>query len=163
MSTDATFDDSGLSMEDQLDAIREEAAELADTDIAARLNRLDELAAARRKNPAIEREYETLRAEMSAWLKEAGPVIYLDAHGNKRIAYRVAPTGVEVNVEELVKAVEAGEAKVDLDVVAPRRVNAEELKKAVATKRIPPKVFLKMAKLQDKTPHVRFTDPDDAR
>jgi hypothetical protein len=162
MTTDM-FPDDSMSSEEFADAMREQAVELGteEMDIQTKLARLDELAELRRKDPRIEKEYELLRNELVSYLNEAGPVYYLDNNHAKRFAWPVQPEKLIVDVEKLVEMADAGEIDVDLDKVAPRRVDTEELKAAVAKKKIPPREFLKMARLEPGTGHVRFSDPQD--
>ena len=159
-----------LTAEELFEAMERDATP-AEADLEDKLLRLDAMAAQRRKDPDLEKRYEALRDEVAEELKATGPRYYLDEHGLKRYAFRVAPEKVEVDVEELVRQVEAGEIEVDLDKVAPRKVDAEQLKRAVAKGSrpanrgkpgvIPPEKFLKMARRKPGTAHVRFSDPRD--
>lgn len=159
--TSAPDHDSGLTNEELMEAIYEEATELESPDVLDKLARLDELAALRRPNKALEAEYEALRDEMAAYLKTSGPVYYLDKDHAKRFAWPVEPESLVVDVDLLVELAEEGKIDVDIDTVAPRKVNAEQLKKAVAKKKIPPREFLRIARLKKGTAHVRFSDPTD--
>lgn len=151
--------DTGLTAEEQLEAIAEQATQV-DPDLMDMLARLEVLAARRRKDPALEAEYERLRNAASAIINDTGPRWFLDEDGHKRIAYRQAPMNVDVELDELVRQVAEGEIDVDLDTVAPRKVNKEELKKAVATGRIPAAKFLRMATLREGTAFVRFSSDE---
>lgn len=159
--TDSLPDQEGMTAEEYMEAMREAATELQAPDIQDKLARLDELAGLRRKNPRIEAEYESLRDELAEYLHDTGPVYYLDRDHAKRYAWPVEPESLIVDIAKLIELYEAGDIDVDIDRVAPRKVNNEELKKAVAKKKIPPREFLKIARLEKGTAHVRFSDPQD--
>lgn len=166
--------DSELTAEEFFEAMQAEAQE-ADPDLEDRLKALDSIAAQRRKDPDLEARYEQLRDELQAELKETGPRYYLDEHGLKRYAYRVAPEKLAIDVDDLVAMVEAGEIDVDLDKVAPRKIDGEQMKRAIrkgsvaAAKKaaipkggIPPEKLVKLGRIvPSAAPHVRFSDPRD--
>jgi hypothetical protein len=134
--------------QEELDTIIE-AAQEARGDLLADLAALQRLAAQRRRDPVLEARYERLRARVKDALNEQGPRIYLDEDGNKQLAYPVNPTTVSADVEELVALVKAGRLPgVDLDKVFPRTVDTEELRKVIASKKIPTAVVAKHVHLR---------------
>lgn len=156
-------------MTDQTEAQRKMAelaatATPADGDTEEMLLRLDTLQARRRKNPVLEREYETLRDTLAARLGAEGPRYYLDNDGVKRYAYAVVPEPIEVDVDALCAMDERGELKEGvLEKVAPRKADKEEYRKAVGRGDITREQFLASATITKGTPYVKQSDPvDDA-
>jgi hypothetical protein len=135
----------------------------ADADTEELLVHLEEIQARRRKDPALEREYEDLRATLVARLKEGGPRYYLDNMGLKKYAYLVEPEPVEIDVAALCALDEEGKLKAGvLDAVAPRKADKEAFRRAVGRGDITREQFLATAKVTKGTPYVRHSDPVDA-
>jgi len=144
---------------DELEAMAQQAS----PDIEAMLVQLDRLAALRRKDPEVERRYEQLRDELAGILGEEGPRFYLDDKGVKRVAYRVQPEKIQVDIAKLNEMAANGEIDEELlERVAPRKADLEALRSAVAAGRMTSAQLLKVARMSKGTAHVRFSDPFDA-
>lgn len=137
-------------------------AQPASSDTEDELLWLERLQAKRRKDPAVEREYERLRDSLAARLEKEGPRYYIDNEGIKRYAYAVVPEPVEVDVDLLIEAELEREITYEtLDAVAPRKVDKEAFRRAVAAERIPKKVLVKVATVTRGTAYVKTATPDD--
>lgn len=140
----------------------EASAQPAEGDTEAMLRELDELASRRRPNKALEKRYEILRNTLAARLEQEGPRYYLDSNGIKRYAYASVPEPIDVDVPALVDLDESGQLKRGvLDTVAPRKVDKEEYRMAVARGDITQEQFLATSTLGRGTPRVLFSNPDD--
>lgn len=134
----------------------------ADVDTEELLMRLETIQDARRKDPVLEARYEELRDRLVAVIAERGPRYYLDAHGNKRFAYVVAPELVDVDVALLIQMHEEGEVSTALlNEVAPRKIDKDSYRRAVARKKFTNAQVAKLSRLRPGTAHVAFTDPVD--
>lgn len=132
----------------------------ADRDTEDQLVELFEIVISRREDPAEKRRYEGKRDEMVQVLAEHGPRYFIDAEGNKRYAYVVAPESVEVDLDELEAAHAEGKiSDQTLEDVAPRKIDKEEFRKAVSRGDIDPATFVRVATIVQKTRHVGFSDP----
>lgn len=150
-----------MSVDDELDKIRDKAVE-ASGDLLDDIRRLEDLAAARRPDPDREREYEALRDSVTKRLVESGPRYYLDSNGVKRFAYAVQPEEVECDVEEIVELHGQGKLPLlDVEKVFPRKVDKEQLRRALSKKQLPRDVVVKHIRLKKRTGHTRWADPRD--
>lgn len=139
-------------------------AEPAVGDTETRLLELQNMQAKRRKDPQLERRYEMLRDELAAQLKAEGPRYYIDNDGVKRYAFTVTPEPVDVDLDGLIQAELDQEISYEtLDQVAPRKVDKEAFRRAVATERIPKALLLKIAKIVPGTAYVKTATPDEER
>ncbi len=148
----------------QLQARVTKEATRADVDTEVRLARLAELAEIRREKPDIKTEYEVLRDELAAQIEAEGSRIFIGPDGEKYVAYVVSPEPIEVDVAELEAMDETGKIPVGLiDKVAPRKVDKEAFRRAVAKEEITKPQFLRVAKTTKGTAFVKFLpiDPDD--
>lgn len=85
---------------------------------------------------------------------------FIGADGAKYLAYYSQPKPLDVDLEQLVAMVDAGELGADvLEEVAPRKVKIEDFKRANAAGRIPDHIFVKVAAEGSGSPSVRFDSP----
>lgn len=137
-------------------------AKPADPDTEIQLMKLADMAASRRKNPDLEKRYEALRELLATQLTKEGPRYFLGEDGIKRYAYAVTPEPVEVSEEKLMELDEAGKLKAGvLEKVAPRKVDKDAFRRAVANGSITREQFLEVAELTQGTKFVKFSDPID--
>lgn len=154
-----------MSKEEIISAFQEMEAKAtkAPEDVEAALVRLDYLADYRRKDPAIEAEYETLRNKLAKLLGAEGPRYYLDLDGVKRYAYVVAPEPVEIDVAALIAMNKAGELSDEiLEKIAPRKADKDAYRREATARRLTRKQIVDSSKVTKGTAHVRFSDPYDA-
>lgn len=85
-----------------------------------------------------------------------GPRYFIDADGVKRYAVRLQAEPVEVDEELLAQEV----SPAVLAEVAPRKVDKDLFKRAVAAGRIKPATLLKVAKVKPSAPYVKFYTAD---
>ena len=137
-------------------------AKPATTDLERDLARLQDMIAARRKNPELEREYEQLRDQVVKYLKTDGPRYYLDGDGNKRYAFAVSPERTVVDVDALQAMVDAGELDAGvLEEVAPRKANVEAFRRACQTERLTDEQIVASTSSLPLTGFVSYSGPDD--
>lgn len=147
--------------EDHLAKVAAVATE-ADMDTELALDGLFSMVIQRREDPDLKVQYELTRDELVARLKEDGPRYFLASDGTKRYAYVVQPEQIEVDMDELMAAVKDGSISQEvLDKIAPRKVDKDALRRAVAKKQIDAATFVRIAELVKKTAHVGFSDPVD--
>lgn len=147
--------------DDDFDKIRDAATE-ASGDLLEDIVRLQRLADAQRPDRALKQRYEALRDHVTAELAKSGPRYFLDDDGNKRYAFAVLPESVVPDIEEIVELAEEGKLpKLDIEKVFPRKVDTEELRRALAKRQIPKEVVAKHIHIVPKTGHTRFADPVD--
>jgi hypothetical protein len=154
-----------MSKEESISAFNEmvEKARPAEGDIELSIRRLDELAAARRKDPDIEKEYEDLRDLLVEIIELEGPRYYLDSDGVKRYAYAVTPEPVEIFTEELIKM--AGEGLIseeELDLAAPRKASPDGYRRLSMKDTFTNAMIVRTSKIGKGTAHVKFSAPYDA-
>lgn len=140
----------------------------AEGDTEQMLLDLDMLARRRRPDPYIEEQYEALRDVLTARLSKEGPRYFIDVDGEKRYAYAVVPEPIEVDVDEVIALHDEGEISTELlDRIAPRKIDAEQFKLAVARGSNPnsrkpgitQEQLLRVARKRRGTGHVRFASP----
>ena len=155
-----------MSKEENLSAfiaMTEKALPFQDKDLELMVKRLDELAAARRKDPVRELEYEALRDEIAAILAVEGPRYYLDTNGVKRYAYVLSPEPVIINVDELIKMRhEDLISEDDLDLAAPRKASPDGYKRLSSRTMFTNAMIVRSSRIGKGTAHVRFSEPYDA-
>lgn len=133
-------------------------------DLELSVRRLDELAAIRRPDPDVEKEYEDLRNWVAGILAVEGPRYYLDSDGVKRYAYVVAPEPVAINVDELIKMYHLGEISLeDLNLAAPRKASPDGYRRLSSRKYFTNAMIVRTSKITKGTAHVKFSDPYDAK
>jgi hypothetical protein len=138
----------------------EATAQPADMDTEELLNRLQPLQAQRSyySNGEGNKLYEKLRDEAAERLEETGPRYYVGEDGVKRYAVRQQSHPLEVSVSELIA--EYGEDNPELlDRIAPRKVDRDQFKRAVATGKVSAEVLLRVARFKHSKPFVRFVAP----
>lgn len=154
-----------MTQEEDLSKVKEmqAAAEKAPPDMEALIRRLDNLAAARRPDPALEREYEHLRDLLTKILAKEGPRYYLDSAGVKRYAFAVVPEPVEINLPKLIAMAKAGQISDELlEKLAPRKVDKDAYRRAGNTGKLTKAQVAATSKFVKGTGHVKFSDPYDA-
>ena len=137
------------------------AATPAEEDLEFKLNRLDTMMAARRKDPVAERRYELLRDEVVGYLREHGPRYYLDSAGFKHYAWAVIPEKVIINVGKMMEAVENGELDpAILADCAPRKANTEAFRRACQLERLTQAQIVEFTTVEEATGHVKVSTPE---
>lgn len=134
------------------------AVALDDTELM--LRELHDIAEHKRKYAAGEgqRHYEQLR-DAAAKALEDGNRYFLDEHHNKWFAVRVQSRPVVVSLEALQHLlIDRPEL---LDQVAPRKVNMEAFRAAVATERIGTDELVRVAHIGRSKPFIRFYPDED--
>lgn len=141
-----------------VDELIAEAQPAENKDTEEMLRELEQLAAVRSRwtSGDYNEEYERLRDEAAFRLRE-GNRIFVDSNGVKTVAIRQTARGIEVDLNKLRDRV--GPAL--LDKVAPRKIDPEAFKRAVATGKITPGTFLEVATFKPRTPYVRFVRVPD--
>lgn len=105
------------------------------------------------------KQYVQLREEVTDALVD-GPRYFIDHDGVKQVAVRLQAEPVEVDVDLLAQEIDESV----LADIAPRKVDKDRFKAAVAAGRIKPAVLLKVARIKPSAPYVKFyqADPGDA-
>jgi hypothetical protein len=154
-------------MSDGMETLAEVRARLAaeagpvDADTETKMARLEELQSARRKDPKIEAEYKALRDELAAQIEKEGPRYFVAEDGSKMYAYAIVPEPVEVSISKLEAMDEAGDIPAGLiERVAPRHLNADEFKNALAKKELTRDQILEVTTLGKGTAYLKFVKAD---
>lgn len=100
--------------------------------------------------------YKELRDEAVSHL-DMGPRYFLDDDGVKTIAVRQQSMRTVVDLDVLMAAIKDEDL---LDQIAPRKLDAEGYKRAVATGKIPDALFVKATKLVPSAAFVKFIRAD---
>lgn len=133
----------------------------ADEDLEDKLARLEAMVLARREDPALKREYEALRDELAALLKEHGPRFLIGADGTKEYAYPVAPEIIVPDLGVLAGMAKRGEIDDETwESIAPRKVDKDALRSAIAAKRLTNAQVVAAVKFKPGTAYVKFAKPE---
>lgn len=135
-------------------------AEVADSDTEEAILQLKQLAEQRRKDPVVEQRYETLRNQLTRQLGKEGARWFLDAEGDKWMAYSVAPSKTTLDVKQAEQMAEDGEITADtLDLIAPRKQNLDGLKEAIVKKKLTAAQIQDLCSFEPGTPYLQFAQP----
>lgn len=139
-------------------------SEPAPKDLEDMLAEYEELVENARENKENKTRREELRDLIGQRLNEEGPRYYVSPSGQKHVAWSTTPETVELDVEKVLKMDEEGAIPFDLiDKIAPRQVNREGLRTAIATGAMTPEQVREAVTLRPQTTRVysRSLDDDD--
>lgn len=137
-----------------------EKASAADDDLEVVLSELERIQGERgrwtSKKGDMYLEYERLRQRATEMLGDDGPRYFLDLDGSKMVATKSQAEPVDIDPEIL------DHLPADVvDYVAPRKIDKEKFKRAMAQRRVPAKLFVRFASVKQNAPFVRFIRASD--